>query len=254
MNRLKNAQILVTRPAHQAKNLCQLISQWGGNAILFPTIEIVATGDILNTQSVLANLKKFQWLIFISANAVNFALQANGGKIGNIKATRIAAIGSATASALETANIPVDLLPANGYDSEALLANLEIQQGQHCLIVRGQGGREELADTLRKRGVNVDYLETYKRTTPNSDKSPVISVLTRHKLDVITITSGEALENLLSMLGEDYHHLVFAVPLVVISERIRTIAAQRGFKRIAVTKNPSDSAIIDTVITIINEE
>lgn len=254
MNRLKNAKILVTRPAHQAKNLCQMISQWGGNAILFPTIEIVASGDIVNTQSVLANLKKFQWLIFISANAVNFALQANGGKIVGIETIRIAAIGSATANALEIAGIPVDLLPANGYDSEALLANLEIQAGKHCLIVRGQGGREELADTLRKKGVNVDYLETYKRTTPNSDKSPVIKLLSHNELDVITITSGEALENLLSILGKDYHQRLFAIPLVVISERIRTIAAQRGFKRIAVTKSPSDSAIIDTVITIINEE
>ncbi len=254
MNRLKNAQVLVTRPTHQAHNLCQLISQWGGNAIPFPTIEIVATSDILNTQSVLANLKKFQWLIFISANAVNFALQANGGKIDGVNATRVAAIGSATANALETANISVDLLPANGYDSEALLASLEIQAGQHCLIVRGQGGREELADTLRKKGVNVDYLETYKRITPNSDKAPVISLLTRNKLNVITITSGEALENLLSMLGKDYHQQMFAIPLVVISERIRIIAAQRGFKRIAVTKNASDSAIIDTVLTIINEE
>ena len=66
-------------------------------------------------------------------------------------------------------------------------------------------------------------------------------------MDVITVTSGEALQNLLIMLEEKNHQRLFEVPLVVVSDRIRQIAADTGFKRIAVTHDPSDVAILETV-------
>lgn len=253
MNDLKGARVLVTRPAHQAENLSKLITQRGGTAIRFPTLEVVAASDYSDTGNILANLDRFQWLVFISANAVNFALKANGGKIDRIRPTRIAAIGHATAQALEIAGLPVDLIPENGYNSEALLSMLQIQlqKGQRCLIVRGQGGREELADTLRKKGVEVEYLEIYKRRVPDIDKSQVELLLTHNNLEFITITSGEALQNLLIMLGKAYHQSLFALPVVVISDRIRNLASRMGFNRITVADNPSDAAILDTVTTII---
>jgi len=255
LNKLKNARVLVTRPAHQAENLCLLIAQQGGEAIRFPTLEIVAIDDCPKISTLLTNPDRFQWLVFISANAVNFALKANGGKIGAVKLPRIAAIGNATAQALKSAGLPVDLVPKNGYDSESLLAmpQLELHQGQRCLIARGQGGRDELAAVFRKNGIEVEYLEVYKRIIPETDKTPVISLLASNNLDFITITSGEALQNLLTMLGKKYHEPLFAIPLVVVSARIRNIAAQMGFKRIAVADNPSDAAIVDTVTTLINE-
>ncbi|NOT11322.1 MAG: uroporphyrinogen-III synthase [Methylococcaceae bacterium] len=253
---LKAPHILVTRPVHQADNLCQLIAQRGYIAVPFPSLEIVKYGDSGTIQNVLANLDRFHWVIFISANAVNFALQANGGKIEPHKSTRIAAIGHATAQALENAGIPVDLTPANGFTSEALQAmpQLQLCLGHRCLIVRGRDGREELADALKGKGILVEYLETYQRVIPDIDSLPVISLLIRNELNIITITSGEALHNLLNMLGKEYHYQLFDIPLVVVSERIKSIARQLGFKRIAVTDNPSDEAILNTIITLINEE
>ena len=66
-------------------------------------------------------------------------------------------------------------------------------------------------------------------------------------MDVITVTSGEALQNLLIMLEEKNHQRLLKVSLVVVSDRIRQIAADIGFKRIAVTDSPSDVAILETV-------
>lgn len=253
---LNGAHILVTRPEHQADNLSRLIEQQGGVAVRFPTLEIVAredTGDIKNT---LANPDKFQWIIFISANAVNFALKANDGKIPGTKSVRFAAVGQATAEAMKLAGLPVDLVPVNGYNSEALLAMPELQQvaGQHCLIVRGEGGREQLATTLRNRGAKVDYLEVYKRVIPGIDNAPVVELLAQHALDVITVTSAEALQNLNVMLGEQNNKLLPLIPLVVVSDRIRRQAFDMGFNRIAVTDSPIDTAILETVITCVTGE
>jgi uroporphyrinogen-III synthase len=124
---------------------------------------------------------------------------------------------------------------------------MQQMQGLRCLIVRGEGGREELAATLRSRGATVDYLDVYKRVIPNSDSSQLDLLLAQDRLNVITATSGAALQNLLIMLEEKHHRRLFVAPLVVVSDRIRQIAADMGFKRIAVANSPSDSAILETV-------
>lgn len=253
---LNGARVLVTRPAHQAENLSRLIQERGGEAIRFPVLDIVARDNTDEVQDALKNLDKFQWVVFISPNAVNFALKANNGKIDRLKAVRFAAVGRVTAQALEAAGLTVDVVPEQGHTSEALLSMPQMQQvkGQACLIVRGEGGREELANTLRSRGAVVQYLEVYKRTIPSIDSSQVVQLLAQHRLDVITATSGEALQNLLIMLGENNHQLLLPIPIVVVSDRIRQLAAGMGFKRIAVTENPADTAILETVTIVCNGE
>ena len=247
---LNGARVLVTRPAHQAENLSRLIEEQCGVAVRFPTLEIVELDDFSAIESTLAQVDKYQWLVFISANAVTmYGYYSDSDKMEKFKSVRIAAIGKATAQALVFAGLPVDLVPEAGYNSEALLAMPQMQQmnGQRCLIVRGEGGRDELAVTLRSRGANVDYLDVYKRTIPGIDSSKVSLLIAQDKLDVITVTSGEALQNLLIMLEEKNHQRLFEVSLVVVSDRIRQIAADLGFKRIAVTLDPLDAAILETV-------
>lgn len=249
---MNRARILVTRPAHQAENLCRLIEEHGGTPIRFPTLNTVALDDCFTIRQTLSDLDRFQWVCFISANALDFALKANSGKIVQSKTVRFAAVGQATAQALELAGLPVDLLPEKGYNSEALLAMPQLQhvKEQKFLIIRGEGGRDELANTLRSRGAQVEYLDVYKRVIPGIDASSVLNLLAENKLDAITITSVEALQNLLTLLGKEKHKLLFAVPLVVVSDRIRYIAADMGFERINVTDSPSDTAIVETVTLI----
>lgn len=251
---LNGKRILVTRPQQQALNLVQLIEQHGGQACGFPTLEIV---PIVNTavNEQLENLKSYQWLIFISANAVNFAVAAINGKIGHLTQAKLAAVGKATAKALQEAGLTVDLVPETGFNSEALLEMpaLEKVQKQRILIVRGVGGRETLAEQLKKRGAIVDYWEVYRRQRPEIDAMPVLKLLKRQQIDWLTITSSEALQNLITML--DMHKsLLFNVPLVVISERIKQIAESIGFKKIVVSSSPDDAAILNTMIMLINGE
>lgn len=253
---LNSVRVLVTRPEHQAENLSHLIEEQGGIAVRFPTLEIISRDDSDQIKDTLANLDKFHGVIFISANAVNFALKANSGKIARTKSVRFAAVGQATAQAMKMVGLPVDWVPENGYNSEALLAMPGLQQvdGQVFLIVRGEGGREQLATTLRSRGAEVNYLEVYKRIIPRIDSSPVVSLLTQRCLDVITVTSAEALQNLTIMLSEINNKLLLSIPLVVVSDRIRRQAFDMGFNRIAVTDSPTDTAILDTVITCVTGE
>ncbi|MGR9115449.1 MAG: uroporphyrinogen-III synthase [Gammaproteobacteria bacterium] len=248
--------VLVTRPTHQSVQLSELIEQRGWRVVRFPTLEILPAFHSNKVARLLRRLHDFDTLIFISANAVNFALQANGGKIDPFNNHRIAAVGRATARALEAAGLRVALLPSTGFNSEALLdlPEFRVVKGQSFLIVRGEGGRETLADTLRDRGAIVEYLEVYKRIRPKSDNGQVAQLLKSRELDVITITSGEALQNFMAMLDRESQHMALAVPLIVISERMKEIAEELGFKTILIADSPADAAIFEKVTTVCNGE
>ncbi len=240
--------ILVTRPVHQANHLCQLIEDRGWNAVRFPTLSIEPMSSITMSEQ-LASLNRYDWVIFVSANAVNFALKGNNGTIARLKQVSIAAVGRATARALEAFGLTVDLLPEAGFNSEALLASPAMQQvlGLNVLIMRGLGGRELLAEELGKRGACVDYCELYKRVMPECSCDDVIALLESNSLHAITLTSGEALQNLVLMIHSHWHEQLLSVPLVVISERIKKQAETMGFEKIVVTAGMGDTVVVETL-------
>jgi uroporphyrinogen-III synthase len=234
----------------QADNLCALIEQSGGIPIRFPVLDIIPAELNEKIKSILNALQHYQWLFFVSTNAVNFALRANNGKIDIPQHVDIVAVGQATAKALRNAGLNVDLVPEQGFNTEAILSMPQLQtlNGQSCLIVRGHGGRELLAQTLEERGAQVYYLELYRRIMPEIDTGPVERLLHQNKLDVITITSGEALKNLLKMLDSSVHHQLLATPLAVISQRIRQLAIELGFKQVFVSEQPADTALVKAIV------
>ncbi len=256
LNHLHGARILVTRPEHQAGALCGQIEQQGGVAVKFPVLEIVGNKLSDSDHACLKHLQQFDWVIFTSSNAVNFVRCANDGKMPDLNEINVAAIGRATADTLAKNGVSVDLLPDRGFNSEMLLAAPELHRvkGRSCLIVRGRGGRELLGDSLRERGAKVRYLEVYQRIKPVVDEQPVVGMLLEHQLDVITVTSAEALYNLVDLLGKDIKSTLLLMPLVVISDRIKKIAEQIGFNTIAVSAKPSDTEIVNTVTALINGE
>lgn len=246
--------ILVTRPKHQAETLCYLIEQQGWGAIRFPTLEIVGVNSQLIKQQ-LQTINQYQWLIFISVNAVNFALSANNGNVESFVPIAIAAVGKTTEKALKTVGLTVDLVPENQFNTEGLLATNEMNNvnGKSCLIIRGKDGRENLANSLCRRGAKVDYLEVYERKKPDCKDIAVIQLLKMGKIDAITINSGEALSNLLLMIDTEFHENLFFVPIIVISNRLKKLAEQYKFKHIFVAKSPEDSAIIETVLSSLTQ-
>jgi len=252
-NSLNGALVLVTRPEAQADNLCRLIEQQGGQALRFPTLEIRAAAV---TPEAIAKSLTRDWLIFTSTNAVDFALQAFDGKMAGLQSVRLAAVGQATANALRQAGLEVACVPANDFSSEGLLAESAMQQvaGLRFMIVRGVGGREKLAQTLRNRGAEVDYLEVYCRRRPETDNGVLVRRLRDGKLAACTITSGEALENLLAMLDQATLALLRRLPLIVVSDRIRQLATQLGFEKITISRQPTDAAILETLTTLLNGE
>jgi uroporphyrinogen-III synthase len=145
-------------------------------------------------------------------------------------------------------------MPEQGYNSEALLDLLlhQKEMPRHIIIVRGENGRETLAEALMKCGVLVDYENVYRRVIPTIDCNNVVQLIMQKQLHIITATSGDAIQNLVTMLPLAQHDMLKQLPLVVISERIKNIAKSLGFQWISIANQPSDDAILKAVTTIIH--
>ncbi len=245
---LNGLGVLITRPAHQAGHLADLVAAAGGRPIRFPALAIRDLSASPAVQSQLALLADYHLAIFISPNAVRYGLSAIHRHGGLPAGLRLATVGKGSANALEQAlgNAP-DIVPTDNYDSEALLAlpALQTVTGQRILILRGEGGRELLAETLRQRGATVDYLEVYRRECPDTSESEPDWL---DKADIITITSSEALHNLLSLTAEARRSELLAKPLIVVSERTAALAKQLGFRHPAlVASRAGDEAMLQAL-------
>jgi uroporphyrinogen-III synthase len=247
--RLDGRGVLVTRPASQAQGLCRLIEAAGGVPVLFPTVEILPPQDPEAARRRLA--EPWDIVIFISRNAVEHGLALCEDR-RVLAAAQRAAVGRATAEAMRQAELAPGLVPDAGFDSEALLAlpPLNAVGGRRVLIVRGEGGRALLGETLARRGAEVAYAEVYRRAAPTLDAAELLPQWQRD-LALVTATSDEVLTNLLGMVPASAHRWLQGLPLAVLSERNVVSARALGFRAVAAAGEPSDAGLCDALCRLL---
>ncbi|WP_369666049.1 uroporphyrinogen-III synthase [Thioalkalicoccus limnaeus] len=232
----------MTRPAAQADGLCDRIAAAGGRPIRLPVLAIAPAPDPTSLRPLLA--EDWDLLVFVSRNAVEQALPLFPDQ-RLPTASRLVAVGQATAQALVAAGRAPDLVPSERYDSEALLAfpALADLRGQRVLIVRGDGGRALLGETLAARGAEVVFAEVYRRILPAISVERVVSDW-RQDVAIAIATSDEVLRNLITLarpvVGDD----LFQTPLVVVAERTRGLALALGFVHVAVAARADEASLV----------
>lgn len=245
MPALNGQGVLVTRPAGQQEALVAALTDAGATVLSFPVIEIVPRArSVIETEA--GNLDPPDVSIFVSANAVEYGIDFAGG--------RVAAIGPATAAAIEAAGASVDLVAEGGFSSEDLLGTAALHDvaGKTVRIIRGSRGRELLAETLSSRGAVVQYLGVYDRRLP-AYSADEIDRLEAHwrsgDIDVIVVMSVESFDNLTQLLPK---HLVPALNearLVTPAKRVlKEIEARFPGADVSLAEAPDAGAIVEAVI------
>lgn len=238
---LAGLNIVVTRPREQAAQLQQRIEQLGGNAVLFPLLDISPPTDTQALRNLVARLSEFDLAIFISPNAVHYGMAEIAAAGGIPSRLRIATVGQGSAKALRDAGVADVIAPLGRSDSEALLALPQLQnvRSWKIAIFRGDGGRELLGDTLKARGADVEYVACYQRSkTPQN-----IGVLLNSRTDAITLSSSEALAHLSEMLDEAGKKQMADVALFVPHARIAAAAEQLGWQKVVQTTSGDDGVV-----------
>ena len=235
--------VLATRPQGFNAGLIQVLSTLGAKVCELPLLSI----ETCPLAPELVHLAEgpIDGLIFTSRNAVEHAFGQWPELAQRVGTSAFSALGAGTAKALKSKGVGQVLIPKGAYNSEGLLDLAQFRQpaGQHLVVISGHGGLGLLADTLRERGAQVTRLDVYKRVPVSTD---VMGYIRRHQRDIqmIVITSAEALAVLVEgHAGQDLE-LVLGYPLVVASDRIAGIAKALGFSaRIEVTNQVSDEAL-----------
>ena len=236
--------IAITRPIDQAKKLSALIAEAGGTPILFPLIEVMPLKNYGKFEAVISDSKDYDWAIFISSNAVQNGMprlvKAGIAKEDIFGSLKFAAIGPVTASELKSFGVKDVLTPLSHvqdgdeskvrFDSESLLTLPEMTNvaGKKILIVRGVGGRDVLAETLKTRGAQVTFGECYQRVNPQTNCNLLAQLWAEKKLHGIVVTSSEAMRHLLDLAGDA--EWLRNITLFVNHARIAELPLQIGLK------------------------
>lgn len=162
-------RVVVTRPAAQAGPWVQALRQRGVQAEALPLIGIEPVADPAPLQRCWAALGAIDWAMFVSANAVEHFFAARPPGLAWPQALPAGAPGPATAEALRAQGVPQVDEPLPGQaDSEGLWARVRHRpwQGRRVLVVRGEDGRDWLADQFGAAGAQVQHLCAYRRVPP----------------------------------------------------------------------------------------
>jgi uroporphyrinogen-III synthase len=200
--------VVITRPLAQAGPLAARIAACGRAVEVLPLLEILPLPDDGALRAALADLGSYTMVAFVSPNAIDAAF----AHIAQWPAAvRLAVLGEGSRAALAAhgvtaanATIVSPLDPAHS-DSEHLLRSFDLEsvRGKRVLIVRGESGRELIADGLRAAGAEVSVIAAYRRAVPRLT-APLAATLRRllERGNDWIITSSEALRGLMALLEE----------------------------------------------------
>jgi uroporphyrinogen-III synthase len=247
-------RVIVTRPAAQAADWVAQLQAHAIDAVALPLIGIAPVADPAALHAAWRGLAPQRLVVFVSPNAAEqfftqrpsdaawpAALLAGSPGPGTTRV--LAGLGVAPQRIVEPAG------DAPQFDSESLWAQLRQRdwRGANVLIVRGDGGRDWLAQTLREAGAHVGHVAAYQRTAPGFDAAE--SALLRAALDqpaahLWFFSSSEAIDNLGNLdVARDAAAAWRAASAIATHPRIAARARQLGFARVTEAR-PALAAVV----------
>lgn len=240
-------RILITRPAHQAQGLINLLSSKGASVLLFPTLVIHPVADLVRLKKEIQQQFDADWLIFISPNAVDHVMPTvlEEHWLPRFQGT-FATVGAGTRDTLAVYGVNNIVFPVEGVGALALLDTLatETLDNKKVAIFKGDSDNQILENGLSARGAIISPILSYRRERTQDDPQPLVHALERGHIDVIVTTSGDGLKSLVQLLPVHLQTLAFQLPVVVVSERVRQFAQELGFSTILLATDASDEAIV----------
>ena len=231
-------RILLTRPCDQVEELKRRFTELGAEVMIQPAIRISDPPDWKPVDNALEHLDRYDWLVFSSVNGVRDLLDRLCGpnKISEprglsprqvfFKYLKLAAIGPATAEALDRYHLRADLVPKE-YRAESLACELaKVAAGRRFLLARASRGRDVLAEQITSAGGVVEQIVVYSSTDVDRAEPDVTAALLAGRIDWITVTSSAIAGALVGLFGEQLHRSKLASISPVTSGTLRRLGHQ----------------------------
>ena len=241
-------RLLLTRPAEECAALAATLEEQRIHSASLPLLAIEALAETPQQRKAMLKLDRYAAVVVVSKPAARLALELLRRYWPQTPAGQAwFSVGAATGAILADYGLDVSW-PVAGDDSEALLALPRLAKAlsaphPEVLILRGEGGRELIAETLRGRGAHVDSLELYRRYLPDYPHDRLIELVRSERLNAMVVSSGQGLQSLRELAGFDWSALR-ELPLFVPSPRVAEMAAALGAKRIVDCRGAGTAALL----------
>jgi uroporphyrinogen-III synthase len=250
---MRYSHIFLTRPRSEARDLAAMLSPLGLEIVIQPAFDFRELDAVIEQPDVFADLEAGRMnplLIFTSPRAVSFGLRQLPA--GLTRTCQVAAIGPATARALEAEGVSVRVRPTAGYTSEALLQTLKedssgfISLQRSAIILAAPGGRKKLKQGLAELGWTAQMLMVYRRENAALDKQE-ISRLDKATGILSVWTSANGMKSLSQRLPPAVWFRLCQGEWLVISNRLKRLARAYGPNEIHLSSGPGNSDLFTAI-------
>ncbi|MBI3712512.1 MAG: uroporphyrinogen-III synthase [Burkholderiales bacterium] len=255
-------KVIITRPARHALRLQEGLQQCGREVVMFALFDIVLNAETSQIDACLRNLSDYRLVIFVSPNAIDACFTRLASlDLAWPHEVAVGVMGEGSRQALasyglhaENTHIFCPIHPERT-DSETLLAVLDLSglRGKKVLIIRGDSGRDFLADALQLQGVEVEQVAAYQRRIPafDEEKQQRMRALLSQENDWV-ITSSAVLSTLLEWCCQiDVADATFNAVvkmqqqhLVLPHFRIAEVAKKLGFSHLTLTASGDEKLLL----------
>ncbi|ALI01190.1 uroporphyrinogen-III synthase [Pseudomonas sp. FW306-02-F02-AA] len=240
-------RLLLTRPVDDSAMLTDILAEKGIFSSSLPLLEIEPIPVSETMREVIQGMDRYCAVIVVSKPAARIGVDLLDRYCSQSLRLKWFSVGAATAQILQDHGLDVSF-PVEGDDSEALLELTPLREAiarpdARVLIMRGEGGRELLAERLREQGASVDYLELYRRGLPRYAEGVLPERIQAERLNGVVVSSGQGFEHLRQLAGSAWPELA-RLPLFVPSPRVAEMALAAGAQTVVDCRGASAAALL----------
>jgi len=256
---LLGRRVVITRARSQASSFAEAVEALGGEALVFPTIEISDPQSYQSLDDAIRQIGTYDWIIFTSVNGVKSLLgrlRHFGKDYRVLDGLKIAVIGPETAKAVASASLHVDIVPGE-FCAEAILEKLDPGEmaGKRILMPRAAVARNVLPATLEEWGAIVDVAAAYQTVPAQSNANWLRELFLEGKVDVITFTSSSTVTHFAALFeGERLGDLLARAAVACIGPITRATVESVGIPVDIVPREYTILGLTQAVVDYFNKQ
>ena len=244
--------ILVTRPAEQAFDTIERLTNLGANVLLQSALEIRTLENFTSLDLSIRSLSNYGWIVFTSTNGVDHffrRMHALGLDGRSLRTCRIAGVGPSIVAALARWKMGCDLVPDGEFEPlNAVSLSVRLikefsEQGTdpRCLVVRANRGKTTIEDALHTSGYSVDSVIAYDSLDVEEVEPELREAAQAGRIDYVFLTSRASAANLVRLLGD----VLRTAKWIAISDDVAAAIENLGFTAHSVAKQSSIASMIE---------
>lgn len=244
---MRDRHILVTRPAEQARELCDLLAANGLEPVVVPTVAVDPAPAARDLDLMIRGLSGADWLVLTSANGARALADRLDGR-ALPQNLRVAAVGPATAGALASAGIRVDHVPED-FLTVAIAEGLGPLVGRRVVLARADAASPDLRAALLARGATVEEVVAYRTVEGPASSRDALRAAMHAPLAGIAFTSGSTVRGLARLASTVDRGRARGFPAFCIGPVTAEVARSRGFHVAVVATDHTARGLADAITT-----